>query len=429
MRLQLWLLFAVSALAPASNWPQWRGPEWSGVSSESNLPLEWSPTKNVAWKTVIPGRGHSSPVVWGNLVFLTAALEGAVIEGRRAPVHKIDGEAWVHPDSSGANRSHTLKVLCLDASTGKILWERTAYEGPVFDDRHKKNTYASSTPVTDGKFVYAWFGGEGLYAYDFSGKLVWKYPVGAIANMGMGPGTSLAAYKNLLIMQCDREFDGVGSELLAVEKGAGKLAWKTARTDPASWATPILIQTPVGPGLIVSSSKNVITYDPATGKEMWRAKGTAGHAIPNAVTGLGMVFVSAGYPSKRAMGLTLDGTLVWEYEKGTAYVPSPILYGEYLYLMTDKGLVTCVDAKTGKVKYEGARVLVPATFTASPVALDGKILLTSEDGDTFVIKAGPVHEVLRTNSVGEPVYASPAISNGRIFLRGQKTLFCIRKGA
>ena len=274
----------VAAAAMAANWPQWLGPEWSGVSSESNLPLEWSPTTNIAWKTELPGRGHSSPVVWGNRVFLTAAIEGAVIEGRRPPIHKMDGEVWAHPDSSGGNRSHTLKVLCLDASTGAILWERTAYEGPVSDDRHKKNTYASSTPVADGKYVYAWFGGEGLYAYDFAGRLACKYDPGWIANMGMGPGTSLAAHGNLLFLQCDREFDGVGSELVAVDKSTGKRVWRAARTDPASWATPIVIPTPSGPGLIVSSSQNVITYDPSTGKELWRVKGTAGHAIPNAVT-------------------------------------------------------------------------------------------------------------------------------------------------
>lgn len=428
MRLVSCCLLAALA-ASASNWPQWRGPGSSGVSEEANLPLEWAPGKNIQWKTELPGRGHSSPVVWGDRIFLTAAVEGAVIEGKRAPVHKLNGEPWVHPDSAGANRRHTLKVLAIRRQTGQILWERTAYEGPVFDDRHKKASYASSTPVTDGRYVYAWFGAEGLYAYDFEGRLVWKHAAGTVANMGLGDGSSLVLHQNLVVVQCDQDFDGAGSFVLAVDKNTGKQAWKAQRNDPASWATPLVIPTPAGPGLIVSSSKRVVTYDPLTGKELWTAPGTAGHAIPNAVTGHGMVFVSAGYPSKKALGLKLDGSVVWQYEKGTAYVPSPILYGGYLYLMTDKGLLSCLDAATGKVRYEGGRVPVPATFTASPVAFDGKILITSEDGDTFVIKAGPVHEVLGKNSVGEAVYSSPAISEGSIFLRGSKSLFCIRKGA
>jgi outer membrane protein assembly factor BamB len=177
----------------------------------------------------------------------------------------------------------------------------------------------------------------------------------------------------------------------------------------------------------------VISYDPVNGKELWRAEGVKGHAIPSAVAGHDMVFVSAGYPSKRALAIKLGGSgnltgtpyVVWNYDKGTAYVPSPILYGDFLYLVSDKGILTCIDAKTGAIKYEGGRVPVPATFTASPVAYDGKVLLTSEDGETFVIKAGPVHEVVRTNSVGEPVYASPAIASGKLFVRGEKHLFCI----
>ncbi|MBI1792194.1 MAG: PQQ-binding-like beta-propeller repeat protein [Acidobacteria bacterium] len=411
----------------AANWPQWRGPESSGVSSEKNLPLEWSATRNIAWKTPVPGQGRSSPIVWGNRIFLTSAVEGDVLPGAKAPKHVMDGNDFVHPDSVGATKSHKLLVICLERDSGKILWERTAYEGAVYDDRHKKGSYASPTPVTDGRAVYAFFGSQGLYAYDFDGKLLWKMSPGNLGSFGMGPGTSPALDGDLLFLQCDSE-DGSGSFVAALDRRTGRQVWKAERKTRVSWATPVVIQAAGRKELIASGSETIVSYDPATGKELWRAGGVAGHAIPSTVHGHGMVFVSAGYPEKRAFGIKLGqaGEVVWSYQKGTAYVPSPILYGDYLYLMTDRGLLTCLEAKTGQVKYEGARVPVPATFTASPVAFEGKILLTSEDGDTFVLKAGPVHEVLRTNPLGEPVYSSPAISDGRIYLRGDRHLYAIQ---
>ena len=200
-----------------------------------------------------------------------------------------------------------------------------------------------------------------------------------------------------------------------------------------SWSTPLLVKTAKRAELITSGTESIISYDPATGKELWRHKGVESNAIPSPVANSEMVFLVAGFPAKIAMAIKLGGAgdlsgtqnVPWKYEKGTAYVPSPILYGPYLYLTTDRGIVTCIDALTGEVKYEGGRIPIPATFTASPVAFDGKILLTSEDGDTFIVKAGPKHQVLATNSLGEPVYASPAIADGRIFIRGERNLYCI----
>jgi outer membrane protein assembly factor BamB len=244
-------------------------------------------------------------------------------------------------------------------------------------------------------------------------------------------------FENLVILQCDQEDGGPGSFIAALDKLSGKEVWRAPRTQRKTWATPVLVRTPQRTELIASGAESTVSYDPATGKELWRSEGVISHAIPSAVTGHDMVFVSGGSSGqpKLAIGIRLGGSgnlkgtpyVVWKYNKGTAYVPSPILYGDYLYLMTDAGIITCLDAKTGEVKYEGGRVPVPATFSSSPVAFDDKILLTSEDGDTFVIKAGPAHEVLRTNSVGEPVYASIAIGGGKLFIRGAKHLYCIGK--
>lgn len=415
----------------SSPWPQWRGPGGRGISEEQGLPFEWSATKNIAWKTEIAGRGHSSPIIWGSRVFLTTSIEGPAVHDHKPAKHIRQGEPWVHPDSTAGDRHHTLKVLSLDFETGRILWEKTAYAGPVHDDRHRKNTYASSTPVTDGRRVYAFFEAEGLYCYDFDGNLLWKTSLGKIAKMGLGHGTSPILYQNLLILQCDQEDGGSVSYMAAVDRDTGEEKWRTARTQRKTWATPLLVESGGRTELIASGAETVVAYDPATGRDLWSSPGVVGHAIPSPVAGYDMVFVAAGYPTKRAIAIRLGGNgdlpaVVWTYDRGTAYVSSPILYGDYLYVMTDKGILTCIDARTGEVKYEGGRVPVAAAFSASPVAYEGKILLCSEDGDSFLIKAGPVHEVLRTNSIGEPILASPAISRGRILIRGGTHLFCIR---
>jgi outer membrane protein assembly factor BamB len=433
------LLFAFAFMLPgsflktsnAADWPQWRGPMGTGVSSEKNVPAEWSSSKNIKWKTPIPGRSHSSPIVFGHRIFLTTAIEGDVVPGAKAVKHIVEGDKeFLHPDSVGADRRHTFKVICLDRETGKILWEQIAFVGTPYDNRHRKSSYAASTPATDGKLVYAFFGSEGLYAYDVKGKLAWKADLGKLGTVGMGTGTSPILFDKLVLMQSDEE-NGESSFIVALDKKSGKEVWRTPRKVQVSWATPVLVKTAKRAELIASGTEAVIAYDPATGKELWRHTGVASNAIPSPVANSEMVFVSAGFPAKVAMAINLGGSgdlaekVAWKYEKGTAYVPSPILYGDYLYLTTDRGILTCLDAKTGQVKYEGGRVPIPATFTASPVAVDGKILLTSEDGDTFVIKAGPVHQIVGTNSVGEPVYASPAIADGRIYIRGEKNLYAI----
>jgi outer membrane protein assembly factor BamB len=413
-------------------WPQWRGPGSQGISSETGLPVEWSPTKNVRWKAEIPGHGNSSPIVWGSRVFLTTAIEGEVVPGAHAVKHMDEGKEFRHPDAVGDDHKQTLKVLCLDAETGKLLWERTAWEGTPYDSRHKKASFASQTPVTDGERVYAFFGAQGLYAYDFEGKLLFKVDVGALPNMGVGDGTSPVLWKDRLILLCDED-TGEKSFIAAFDSKTGKEVWRTPRKVQVNWSTPIVVNANGRDELIAGGFETIAAYDPATGKELWRTKGLESNAVPTPVAAGDIVVLTSGAPSKVAIALRPGGSgditgtprILWRYAKGTAYVPSPLLYGDYVYLVTDKGLVSCLDAKTGEVKYEGARVPVPATFLASPVAYEGKLLLASEDGDTFVVRAGPVHEVLGTNPVGEPVYASPAISRGRIFIRGASHLFCI----
>jgi outer membrane protein assembly factor BamB len=429
----LWSITCLCA-SPAAQWPQWRGPNGAGISDEKGIPIEWAPDRNIRWKTEIRGRGHSSPVIANGLIFVTAAIKGDEVPGRKAPVHlNFDyTPGYVHPDAVDIEFKETLKLYAVDATTGKIAWERAAYDGLMFDDRHRKNTYASSTVATDGDRVYVFFESPGLFAYDFKGTLLWKKELGPIIKAGLGPGTSPIVYKDLLIVQCDQEM-GKDSAIVALNRKTGEEVWRANRSNRRSWATPIVVNASGRDELIASGAEVVIAYDPNTGKELWRSAGTRSHPIPSPVTTKGLVFLTAGSQAKVVLAMKPGGNgnvadqVVWRYNKGAAYVPSPIALGDYLYLVSDTGIMTCIDALTGQIKYEGGRVPIPSQFFASPVAFEGKILLTSEDGDSFVIKAGPVHEVLATNSVGEPVYASPAIANGMIYIRGERHLFAIGK--
>jgi outer membrane protein assembly factor BamB len=422
-----------SAKTVGTNWAGWRGPDGQGVSLEKNLPSEWSDTKNVLWKTPIAGRGYSQPVIWGNRVFLTTDVEGGpVSETHKPPVHLLGKEEFKHPDWAGVDKLHTFKVIALDRDSGKIVWEQTSYEGPAFDYRHKRGNYAAPTPVTDGKLVWAWFGSEGLYCYDFKGTQVWKKSLGQIKTLGMGVATSPVLYGDILIIQAD-ENEGEKSFIVGLNKKTGKEVWRQPRQVQVSWSTPVLVNVGTRTELVTSGNEFVIAYDPKTGKELWRTEGVKANAIATPLIGHGLVIASTGYPSKNVIAIKPGGSgtlaadqIAWKFNKGTAYVPSPILYGDYVYMINDGGVMTCLEAKTGKLVYEGGRVPVATKFTgASPVAFDDKILLTSDDGDTFVIKAGPKHEVLGTNSIGEPSRTSIAIADGKLFIRGEKHLFCI----
>jgi outer membrane protein assembly factor BamB len=434
------LALLATAAAPDEHWPQWRGPGGLGVALSADYPDTWNaaavPSVNIAWKAPVEGRGHSSPVVWGTRLFLTTSIQGEHVPGHTAPDHpNFDlSPGYLHPDSEGVDYRNALKVLAFDARTGKLLWERTAYDGLMYDNRHRKNTYASSTCVTDGKLVYAFFEAAGVYAYTLDGTLQWKASLGNIAKAGMGPGTSPVLYEHLIILQIDQEM-GANSAIVALDKRTGEEVWRAGRTTRRSWATPLLVKTASRVELVASGAEVVVAYDPLTGRELWRGPGVRSHPIPSAVAGHGLVVLSAGSQAKRAIAVragadgNVEGTnaVAWTYNKGTAYVPSPILVGDYVYLMTDAGLITCLDAKTGAVRYEGGRPPVGARFTASLVAFGDRLLQTSEDGETFVIRAGPKHEVLATNSIGEPVFASLALAGGTIYIRGEKHLFAIRQ--
>lgn len=414
------------------NWPQWRGPGGLGIFHNQAFPLVWSGTRNLLWKTAIPGKGHSSPIVWGTKIFLTTAIQGKKLHGPTAVKHYMNGEEFQHPQWAGSDHAWTLKILCLERSNGQTLWERTAYQGKVYDHIHEMGSYASATPVTDGTRLWAYFGPEGLYCFNLEGELLWEKSLGGIGTFGMGTGTSPLLYKDKLILVVDQEMDGKDSYMLALHKESGRELWKVQRSMRVTWATPLLVEGREQPELIVSGAEEVVSYDPDTGRELWRSEGVVSHAIPSPVSDGNFVYVSAGSQAKRSFALRLGSDeelagrdrILWRYEKGAAYVPSPIYYNGHFYLISDRGVITCLNAMTGEAVYEN-RLPKPGTVKSSLVAGDGKIIASTEAGDTFVIKAGPQFEVLAVNSIGEAIWASPAVSEGNIFLRGAEHLFAV----
>jgi outer membrane protein assembly factor BamB len=430
-----------TSAAPAAEpdrgaWSQWRGPGGSGIAAPADVPLEWdAPSgRNIQWKTEIEGRGHSSPVIWGDRIFLTTAVEGELIPGAKAPTHRLDGEEFKHPDALGADRRHTLKVIAIDRTTGAVTWSKVAYDGPMYDDRHKASSYASPTVATDGERVFAYFGSPGLYVYDFAGNLVWNRDVGDIKTIGMGVGTSPVLASGKVFLQADED-EGKESFLVALDAKDGREAWRVSRPIQASWTTPVLVKDPAGvEQLITAGNEWIIAYEPSSGRELWKIEGLASNAIHVPLHADGMVYLTAGYPEKVLKALALESggkppRVAWTYNKSIAYVPSNLLYEGRIYLVNDQGVLTCLDAKTGELVYEGGRAPAQGYYMASLVAVSGKILMINRDGDGGFVKAGPVHEVVAKNTVDEPVYTTPAIVGDRIYVRGERHLWAIARTA
>jgi outer membrane protein assembly factor BamB len=385
----------------AKYWPRWRGPSGQGLVHGKNYPDRWSATENVLWKTPLKGRGNSSPIVWADRIFLTSAYEG----GRR------------------------LSLIAFNRSDGKQLWESFAPEGRSDSWNHPKNGHASATAATDGERVFVSFGGRGLAAFDFGGKLVWHRDLGRM-DAYHGTAGSPLLYKNRIILYQDH---GAGSFVAAFDTKTGQQLWRTSREASVGWGTPIAIRVADHDEIIVSSQQRVHAYDPDGGKELWRCAGNLYEVIPTPVVGYGMLFCSSGRAGPTlairpgGRGDVSSSHVVWSSPRGSPFVPSPILYGEYLYMVNDMAsIVTCFEAATGKVMFQGRLgVAQREGFSASPVAVDGKVFFTNDDGDTFVLRAGPKFELLHVNQIGEPTLASPALVDGHWYIRTEGHLIAI----
>lgn len=433
-----YILLMSTGLVFAQNWPGWRG-DGRGVSAEKNLPLKWSEEENVKWKTVIPGAGHSSPMVWGNRIFVTTAVaEDPNVESFRGGV--FIGGNRAKPDKSG----YTYRVICLDTDQGNIQWSRAVIQQDPRTRRHTKNTYASETPTTDGKYVFASFGSAGLYCIDFEGNVIWQRDIGLLrVRRGWGTAASPVLFQNTVIVNCDSDDD---SYLAAFEKTTGEPVWRTERDEGASWGTPFLFEAGERTTVVTNASKRMRGHDALTGKLLWECARGSMISVPSPVATENLVFLSSGHsmsflqpqpiiavrsealgditPDK---GESMSQGVAWLHPTGGPYVPSPIAVEDYLYVPLDRGTLTCYEAQTGKILYEKQKLGTRNTITASPVAGDGKIYIQTEDGECYIVTQGAEFEILAVNKLDEVFCASPAVSGGKLFLRGRKHLYCVGK--
>ena len=425
---------------PGDEWPSFRGRDASGVADGQNLPLSWNAPKgeHIKWKTRIPGLAHSSPIVWGARVFVTTAISSARGDGSFR--HGLYGDG----DASDDTSSQQWKLFALDRATGKVLWERTAYEGVPRERRHVKATYANATPATDGRYVVAFFGSQGLYAFDMQGRQLWKKDLGVlnagaydIPSYEWGTASSPIIYKDTVVVQCDMQ---TGSFLLASDIKTGKTLWKTPREELPSWGTPT-VYTGAGRAEIITNASNFIRgYDPQTGRELWRLGGSSKITAPTPIFSGDLIVVASGRRPEApifviragasgditlAKGESSNKSVAWSKQGRGSYMPTPLIYRGHLYVLSNQGVFDCYDLRTGAEVYRERLPHQGGGFSASPVAADGRIYLSSEDGEMFVVKAGAKFELLARNPMGELLMATPAIAAGTMFVRTQHHLFAV----
>jgi outer membrane protein assembly factor BamB len=431
--------FLLTVTAAGQNWPSFRGPGASGVADGNKLPVAWDVSKgsNIAWTTPIPGLAHSSPIVWGDRIFVTTAVSSRPDAGFKRGLY---GEGTASDDRS----VQEWKLLCLKSKTGAMVWERLAYKGVPKEKRHMKATYANATPATDGEVVVAFFGSQGLYAYDLDGKPLWSKDLGRL-NVGAydapeyewGTASSPILYRGLVIVQCDQQ---KGSFLTALDRKTGETVWKTERDELPSWGTPTIYPGKDRVELVTNASNFIRGYDPMSGKELWRLGGSSKITAPTPIYSGDLILVASGRRPEAPIfairaGATGDITLreqqtqnnsvVWSKTQRGPYMPTPLFYREMLYVLGNAGILDCYDFKTGNEIYRQRIPNQGSGFSASPVASDGRIYLASEDGDIVVVNAGARFEVLKTNSMDEPVMATPAISDGMLIVRTEHHVYGI----
>ena len=442
--LPLVLLFAVAGLrsaGPVPQWPSFRGPSAAGVADDARLPARWDVKSgaNIRWAIELPGLAHSSPIVWGSQIFVTTAVSS---QGGATFKPGLYGEGTASEDRS----VHRWVVLAIDRDTGRVAWQRTAYEGVPREKRHIKATYANATPATDGRYVVAFFGSQGLYAFDMAGKPLWRKDLGVL-NTGAydlpeyewGTASSPIIYKDLAIVQCDTQDE---SFVLAANLESGATVWKTMRKELPSWGTPTVYPAQGSrPAELITNAPNYIRgYDPDTGAERWRLGGSSKITAPTPVFTRDTIIVSSGRAPERPIfairpgaagditlsaGRTSNRHVLWSKTGRGSYMPTPLIYDGIVYVLANQGLLDAYDLVTGEEMYRQRIPHEGSGFSASPVAANGRIYLSSEDGDIVIVRAGRTFEILGRQMMGEPLMATPAIVADAMYVRGEKHLFAI----
>ena len=428
---------ALAAERPAGhdeNWPQWRGPDGIGIALHGDPPVEWDESKNVRWKIDIPGSGHATPVIWGDRIFVQTAIE---TDERIQPKAEDAAPARGRRGPPARDTSSVLKfvVLCINRQDGQILWQRTVCQERPHQGTHATGTWASNSPVTDGRHVYAYFGSRGLYCLDMQGNPKWEKDFGAMnIKMRFGEGSSPALHGDTLVVHWDHEDQ---SFIVALDKTTGDQLWRAERDEITSWSTPLVVEHEGTTQVIVSATGRIRSYDLKTGKVIWECGGMTRNVIPTPVVDNGMVYVTSGFRGSALLAIRLSAAkgditdtqaVVWRHGKDTPYVPSPLIYGDALYfLKVNSGVLSCLNAATGEEHYTGQRLDGVRSVYASPVAASGRIYIAGRNGVTAVIEHGSQYELLGTNKLDDGFSASPAIVGTEIYLRGHKSLYCIAR--
>ena len=407
------------------NWPTWRGPTPNGVALKGNPPTQWSETENIKWKTAVPGSGLSTPIVWGNKIFLQTAI--SVGEGEESAVERGDRKMSVHKKTP-----HRFSVVCIDRATGKTLWSKDATENTPHEGHHPNSSYASFSPVTDGTYLWVSFGSQGLYCFDLDGNKIWSTDLIQMnTRMSFGEASSPTIAGDAVVVLLDHQGD---SKIAAYNKLTGKLLWEKARDEETTWSSPVAYEVDGQVQVITNATNFVRAYDAATGDIVWQCSGQTVNTIPSPVFGFGNVYCSSGFRGNSLMAIKLGAkgdisnsdSVVWEYGEATPYVPSPLLYDDKIYFLSNtKAIISCVDAKTGKLLFGEERLTGMKQIYASPTGAGGKVYIADREGMVTVIKHGDTFEVLAENKLDEPIDASPVVVGDELFLRGSNHLYCI----
>jgi outer membrane protein assembly factor BamB len=428
-----------AAVSAKGSWPSFRGPNAAGVADGQHLPDRWNGRsgENVLWHTPIPGLAHSSPIVWGDRVFVTSAISSK-------PNATFKPGLYGDGDASDDRSSHKWVLYAIDTHTGKIVWERVAFEGEPRNKRHIKSTYASASPATDGRIVVAWFGSQGVYAYDVNGTPLWKVDLGRV-DMGAydipsyewGPASSPIIWNDLVLLQCDTQAD---SFVLALDAATGRTVWKTERQELPSWGTPTVVEIGDRPQLVTNAANYIRGYDARTGQELWRLGGSSKISAPTPIFADGLIIVSSGRrPEKPIFAVrpeargdltlrkdqTSSNAIAWSKNARGSYMPTPLAYNGILYSLNNDGVFDAYEVETGKEIYRKRLDPVGSGFSASPVAADGRLYLSNEDGEMLVVAAGREFRLISTNTMGELLMATPALSNGVLYVRSASSLSAV----
>ena len=414
-------------LNPLDQWAQWRGPLGTGVAPRAHPPLEWSEDKNIRWKITIPGKGHSTPIIWGSRIFLTTAVP--VGDAIASPRQHAPG---AH-DNVVATHKQQFVVLAINRKNGAILWQRTLHTESPHETAHETGSWASNSPVTDGEHLFVSFGSSGIYCLDMDGSLVWKTNLGNMKILhGHGEGSSPALYGDTLVLNWDHEGE---SFVVALDKRTGRQRWKVARDEATSWSTPLIVEHEGRPQVIVSATKRVRAYDLADGHVIWECGGLSGNVVASPVAADGMVYVANSYETRAMLAIRLakahgditnTEAVAWTRQRDTPYVPSPVLYdGMLCFLKHYQGFLTCVNATSGETLFGRQRIGGIQNVYASLVGAAGRIYIVDRRGLTAVIAHSESFEVLARNQLNDSFSASPAIVGGELYLRGERNLYCI----